>query len=82
MGFVQRGILSFQKFSSKACIWPLQAQSRLRVAPGMAESAIQTAEPINIPAHIQVPEDFPSVSIAVDMAADGDIILIAPVEYR
>ena len=33
----------------------------------------------NIPAHIQVPEDFESISVAIDMAADGDVILIAPV---
>jgi parallel beta-helix repeat protein len=41
-----------------------------------------TAESINIPAHVQVPEDFPSISVAIDMAADGDVILIAPGEYR
>jgi len=68
-----------------------QERSRLGVAPSMAEAADAAAaqagspgaaEAINIPAHIQVPEDFPSISIAVDMAADGDIILIAPGEYR
>ena len=40
------------------------------------------AEAINIPAHVQVPEDFPSISVAIDMAAEGDTILIAPGEYR
>ena len=31
---------------------------------------------------MQVPEDFPSISVAIDMAADGDVILVAPGEYR
>ena len=47
-----------------------------------APAALMQTEPMNIPAHIQVPEDFPSISIAIEMAADGDVILIAPGEYR
>eukprot|EP00277_Geminigera_cryophila_P025064 CAMPEP_0179477016 /NCGR_PEP_ID=MMETSP0799-20121207/55897_1 /TAXON_ID=46947 /ORGANISM="Geminigera cryophila, Strain CCMP2564" /LENGTH=329 /DNA_ID=CAMNT_0021287507 /DNA_START=53 /DNA_END=1042 /DNA_ORIENTATION=- len=45
-------------------------------------AAAEASVPPYVPAHIQVPEDFPSISIAIEMAEDGDVILVAPGEYR
>ena len=61
---------------------PLQDPAASGSSPSRSPAASVPAEPINIPAHIQVPEDCASVAMALDMAADGDIILVAPGEYR